>query len=126
MPVHSKSSLIVILNDNDMSIAKPVGAIAPIILQGYCQKFTLYKHHKTSAALHLSNNIHVLHAGKAEDILRSINCLATLLVNLDFMYIGPVDGHDVNYLVDILENVNKSNHEGAILIHAITTKGKGL
>ena len=49
----------------------------------------------------------------------------TLFSELGFYYIGPVDGHDVNYLIDILENVKNSNHEGPILIHAITQKGKG-
>ena len=64
-------------------------------------------------------------AGKAEDILRGIVTGGTLFSELGFYYVGPVDGHDVNNLVTILENVKNSKHEGPILIHAVTKKGKG-
>ena len=63
-------------------------------------------------------------AGKAEDILRSIVTGGTLFSELGFYYIGPVDGHDVENLVKIFENVKNSNHEGPILIHTITKKEK--
>ena len=57
--------------------------------------------------------------------MRGIVTGGTLFSELGFYYIGPIDGHDVNYLVEILENVKNSNHSGPILIHAITQKGKG-
>ncbi|MBD1150762.1 1-deoxy-D-xylulose-5-phosphate synthase, partial [Pelagibacterales bacterium SAG-MED29] len=64
-------------------------------------------------------------AGKAEDLLRGIVTGGTLFSELGFYYIGPVDGHDVDNLVQIFENVKNSNHQGPILIHARTQKGKG-
>ena len=64
-------------------------------------------------------------AGKAEDMLRNIVTGGTLFSQLGFYYIGPIDGHDVNNLVTIFENVKNSKHEGPILIHAVTKKGKG-
>ena len=64
-------------------------------------------------------------AGKAEDLLRGIVTGGTLFSELGFYYIGPVDGHDVDNLVQIFENVKNSNHEGPILIHVRTQKGKG-
>ena len=64
-------------------------------------------------------------AGKAEDLLRSAVTGGTLFSQLGFYYIGPIDGHDVNNMVTILENAKNSNHQGPILIHAITKKGKG-
>ena len=62
---------------------------------------------------------------KAEDFLRGIVSGGTLFSELGFYYIGPIDGHDVDYLVKILDNVKNSNHNGPILIHAVTEKGKG-
>ena len=62
-------------------------------------------------------------AGKAEDILRGLVTGGTLFSELGFFYIGPIDGHDVDNLVSVFENVKNSKHEGPILIHAITKKG---
>ena len=120
-----KSKLIVVLNDNDMSIAKPVGAMSnylPKLLSGKIY-FSLRETMKmiTSA---FSKRFRQK-AGKAEDILRSIVTGGTFFSELGFYYIGPVDGHDVDNLVEIFENVKNSNHEGPILIHTITKKGKG-
>ena len=64
-------------------------------------------------------------AGKAEDILRGLVTGGTLFSELGFYYIGPVDGHDVDNLVQIFENVKNSTHQGPILIHIRTQKGKG-
>ena len=120
-----KSKLIVVLNDNDMSISRPVGAMSnylPKLLSGKIY-FSLRETMKmiTSA---FSKRFRQK-AGKAEDILRSIVTGGTLFSELGFYYIGPVDGHDVENLVKIFENVKNSNHEGPILIHTITKKGKG-
>ena len=64
-------------------------------------------------------------AGKAEDLLRGIVTGGTLFSELGFYYIGPLDGHDVDNLVEIFENVKNSNHQGPVLIHVRTQKGKG-
>ena len=64
-------------------------------------------------------------AGKAEDLLRNIVTGGTLFSELGFYYVGPIDGHDVENLVQIFENVKNSNHQGPVLIHVRTQKGKG-
>ncbi|MAJ85955.1 MAG: 1-deoxy-D-xylulose-5-phosphate synthase [Candidatus Pelagibacter sp.] len=120
-----KSKLIVILNDNDMSIAKPVGAMSKYLSKLLSGK--LYFSFRETVKLIISafSKRFLKKAGKAEDILRGIVSGGTLFSELGFYYIGPVDGHDINHLVQILENVKDSNHQGPILIHAITKKGKG-
>ncbi len=120
-----KSKLIVILNDNDMSIAKPVGAMSKYFARLLSGKIYFSLRETIKLITSAFSKRFSQKAGKAEDILRSIVTGGTLFSELGFYYIGPVDGHDVNYLIDILENVKKSNHEGPILIHAITKKGKG-
>ena len=64
-------------------------------------------------------------AGKAEDLLRNIVTGGTLFSELGFYYVGPIDGHDIENLVQIFENVKNSNHQGPVLIHVRTQKGKG-
>ncbi len=120
-----KSKLIVILNDNDMSIAKPVGAMSKYLSKLLSGK--LYFSFRETIKLIISSfsKRFLKKAGKAEDILRGIVSGGTLFSELGFYYIGPIDGHDINHLVQIFENVKDSNHQGPILIHAITQKGKG-
>ena len=120
-----KSKLIVILNDNDMSIAPPVGAMSKYLARLLSGK--IYFNFRETIKLILSafSKRFSKTAGKAEDILRGFVTGGTLFSQLGFYYIGPIDGHDVNNLVTILENVKNSKHEGPILIHAITQKGKG-
>jgi len=64
-------------------------------------------------------------AAKAEDAIRGLVTGGTLFSQLGFYYVGPIDGHDVNNLVSILENIKNSKHQGPVLIHAMTQKGKG-
>ena len=120
-----KSKLIVILNDNDMSIAKPVGAMSKYLSKLLSGK--LYFSFRETIKLIISSfsKRFLKKAGKAEDILRGIVSGGTLFSELGFYYIGPIDGHDINHLVQIFENVKDSNHQGPILIHTITQKGKG-
>ena len=120
-----KSKLIVILNDNDMSIARPVGAMSKYLAKLLSGK--LYFSFRETVKLITSafSKRFSQKAGKAEDILRSLVSGGTLFNELGFYYIGPIDGHDVDSLVSVLENVKNSNHKGPILIHAITKKGKG-
>ena len=120
-----KAKLIVVLNDNDMSIARPVGAMSkylPKLLSGkiYFSLRETIKMITSAFSKRFSQK-----AGKAEDLLRSIVTGGTLFSELGFYYVGPIDGHDVENLVKILENVKNSNHQGPILIHTVTQKGKG-
>ncbi len=120
-----KSKLIVILNDNDMSIARPVGAMSKYLAKLLSGKIYFSLRETIKLILSAFSRRFSKTAGKAEDMLRSIVTGGTLFNQLGFYYIGPIDGHDVNNLVTILENVKNSKHEGPILIHTITKKGKG-
>jgi 1-deoxy-D-xylulose-5-phosphate synthase len=120
-----KSKLIVILNDNDMSIARPVGAMSNYLAKLLSGK--LYFNFRETIKMVISSfsKRFSQKAGKAEDLLRNIVTGGTLFSELGFYYVGPVDGHDVNNLVQIFENVKNSNHQGPVLIHVRTQKGKG-
>ncbi len=120
-----KSKLVVILNDNEMSIAKPVGAMSKYLAKLLSGKIYFSLRETIKLITSAFSKRFSQKAGKAEDILRGIVTGGTLFSELGFYYIGPIDGHDVDYLVKILENVKNSNHNGPILIHAITQKGKG-
>ncbi len=120
-----KSKLIVVLNDNEMSIARPVGAMSKYLTKLLSGK--LYFSFRETIKLITSafSKRFSQKAGKAEDILRGLVTGGTLFSELGFFYIGPIDGHDVDNLVSVFENVKNSKHEGPILIHTITKKGKG-
>jgi len=120
-----KSKLIVILNDNDMSIARPVGAMSKYLARLLSGKIYFSLRETIKLILSAFSRRFSKSAGKAEDLLRSAVTGGTLFSQLGFYYVGPIDGHDVNNLVTILENVKNSNHQGPILVHAITKKGKG-
>ena len=120
-----KSKLIVILNDNDMSIAPPVGAMSKYLARLLSGKIYFSFRETVKLIFSAFSRRFSKSAGKAEDLLRSAVTGGTLFSQLGFYYIGPIDGHDVNNMVTILENVKNSNHQGPILIHAITKKGKG-
>ena len=121
----SKTKMIVILNDNDMSIAKPVGAMRTYLAKLLSGKvyFSLRETFKliTSA---FSKRFSAK-AGKAEDFLRSAVTGGTLFNSLGFYYVGPIDGHDLDVLLPILKNARDTKHEGPIMIHVKTQKGKG-
>ena len=120
-----KSKLIVILNDNDMSIAPPVGAMSSYLARLMSGKtyFNLRETVKTITSA-FSKRFKD-RAGKAETFMRDIVAGGTLFNELGFYYVGPIDGHDLDSLVSVLNNVKNSKHEGPILIHAVTKKGKG-
>ena len=120
-----KSKLIVILNDNDMSIARPVGAMSKYLARLLSGKIYFSFRETIKLILSAFSKRFSKSAGKAEDMLRSFVTGGTLFNQLGFYYIGPIDGHDVNNLVTILENVKNSKYEGPVLIHAVTKKGKG-
>ena len=120
-----KSNLIVVLNDNDMSIARPVGAMSKYLANLLSGK--LYFSFRETMKLIISafSKRFSQKAGKAEDMLRNMVTGGTLFSELGFYYLGPFDGHDVENLVQIFENVKTSNHQGPVLIHVRTQKGKG-
>ena len=120
-----KSNLIVILNDNDMSIARPVGAMSNYLAKLLSGK--LYFNFRETIKMIISafSKRFSQKAGKAEDLLRNIVTGGTLFSELGFYYVGPIDGHDVENLVQIFENVKNSKHKGPVLIHVRTQKGKG-
>ncbi|MGB7405037.1 MAG: 1-deoxy-D-xylulose-5-phosphate synthase, partial [Pacificimonas sp.] len=116
--------LVVVLNDNDMSIAPPVGGLSAYLaravssseylgLRSLAKKFTSKLHRKVHDA-----------AGKAEEYARGMVTGGTLFEELGFYYVGPIDGHNLEHLIPVLENVRDSE-EGPILIHVVTKKGHG-
>ena len=120
-----KSKLIVILNDNDMSIARPVGAMSKYLAKLLSGKLYFSLRETMKMVISSFSKRFSQKAGKAEDLLRNIVTGGTLFSELGFYYVGPIDGHDVENLVQILNNVKNSNHQGPVLIHVRTQKGKG-
>ncbi len=120
-----KSRLIVILNDNDMSIARPVGAMSKYLAKLLSGKLYFSLRETLKMIISSFSKRFSQKAGKAEDLLRNIVSGGTLFSELGFYYVGPIDGHDVDNLVQIFENVKNSNHQGPVLIHLRTQKGKG-
>jgi 1-deoxy-D-xylulose-5-phosphate synthase len=116
--------LIVILNDNDMSIAPPVGGmsayLAGLVSGGAYQ--TVRKLGK-EVANRLPRPLKDM-ARKAEEYARGMATGGTLFEELGFYYVGPIDGHNLEHLVPVLENVKKID-DGPVLIHVVTQKGKG-
>ncbi|MEM7057125.1 MAG: 1-deoxy-D-xylulose-5-phosphate synthase [Pseudomonadota bacterium] len=123
-----QNRLIVILNDNEMSIAPPVGALSQYLTRLYGQR--PFHDLKTIAKGVVGavpgplGDIMREGAHRAETMLKSATVGGTLFEELGFDYIGPIDGHDMDQLLTVLRAV-KENATGPILIHAITEKGKG-
>ena len=105
-----KSKLIVILNDNDMSIARPVGAMSKYLARLLSGKIYFSLRETIKLILSSFSKRFSKKAGQAEDMLRSFVTGGTLFNQLGFYYIGPIDGHDINNLVTILENVKNSKY----------------
>jgi len=121
----SKTKMIVILNDNDMSIAKPVGAMRTYLAKLLTGKIYFSFRETIKLITSAFSKRFSAKAGKAEDFLRSAVTGGTMFNSLGFYYVGPIDGHDLSSLVPILINARDSNHEGPIMIHLKTQKGKG-
>ncbi|MCX8041211.1 MAG: 1-deoxy-D-xylulose-5-phosphate synthase [Thermodesulfobacteriaceae bacterium] len=120
-----RENLIVILNDNEMSISPNVGALSSFIskrLTGNLARFLKKELEKFVPKFPGGENLlHLLKKG--EDILKSALTPGALFTVLNFEYIGPVDGHDLETLIEILGNIKKM--EGPIVFHVLTKKGKG-
>src|SRR5918995_632420 len=116
--------LVVILNDNDMSIAPPVGGLSQYLPRLVSSnKYLTLRHLAQKLARKLPKRLHVM-ARRIEEYARGLATGGTLFEELGFYYVGPVDGHDVEGLVKILENVRDAD-EGPMLVHVVTKKGKG-
>ena len=120
-----KSNLIVVLNDNDMSIARPVGAMSKYLANLLSGKLYFNFRETIKMVISAFSKRFSQKAGKAEDLIRNMVTGGTLFSELGFYYVGPIDGHDVESLVRIFDNVKNSNHQGPVLIHVRTEKGKG-
>ena len=120
-----KSRLIVILNDNNMSIAPPVGAMSRhltglVSSKPYLNARDIAKKFVSILPTPIKNA-----AKRAEETARSALGGGTLFEEMGFYYVGPVDGHDLDHLVPLLTNIRDNGPDGPVLIHAITKKGKG-
>ena len=119
------SRLIVVLNDNDMSIAPPVGALSAYLARrvsgrGYHQLRKVFHH----VAKRLPTKMLQQRALAMEEYARGLVTGGTLFDELGFFYVGPIDGHNIDHLLPVLKNVRDMKN-GPILVHVVTKKGKG-
>ncbi|MGO1079431.1 1-deoxy-D-xylulose-5-phosphate synthase [Inquilinus sp. CA228] len=119
-----KSRLVVILNDNDMSIAPPVGAMSAYLSR-------LISSRSYRSLRHLMRDVTAVFpkpvaraAKRAEEYARGFVTGGTLFEELGFYYVGPIDGHNLDHLLPVLENVRDAD-DGPVLVHVVTQKGKG-
>ncbi|MGQ4274844.1 1-deoxy-D-xylulose-5-phosphate synthase [Terrihabitans sp. B22-R8] len=118
------SRLIVILNDNEMSIAPPVGAMSAYLSRLISGRAY---HSIRETAKQLSKRLpHFVQekVGQAEEYARGFLTGGTMFEELGFYYVGPIDGHDLDHLLPVLENV-RDTQDGPVLVHVVTQKGKG-
>jgi 1-deoxy-D-xylulose-5-phosphate synthase len=116
--------LIVILNDNDMSIAPPVGGLSAYLARMVSSsEYMGFRSLAKKVVSKLSKRVHSA-AAKAEEFARGMATGGTLFEELGFYYVGPIDGHNLEHLIPVLENVRDAK-EGPVLIHVVTKKGKG-
>ena len=120
-----KTKMIVILNDNDMSIAKSVGAMKLYLAKIFSGKIYFNLRETLKLIISSFSRRFSKKAGAAEDFFRSAVTGGTLFSSLGFYYIGPIDGHNLDVLLPVLKNAKESKHKGPILIHIKTKKGKG-
>ena len=121
---HLKKRLFVILNDNEMSIAPPVGAMSSYLSRLYAGEPFQDLYAAAKGAVSLLPGPLREGAKRARDLVKSATVGGRLFEDLGFSYVGPIDGHDMDQLVTILRSVKARAH-GPVLIHALTRKGKG-
>ncbi len=119
------NKLIVILNDNDMSIAPPVGAMS-----AYLSRLISSKSYRSlrDIALHMTEKFPRSvgrAAQRAEEYARGLLTGGTRFEELGFFYVGPIDGHNLDHLLPVLRNARDDEADGPILVHVVTQKGKG-
>src|SRR3712207_6298057 len=118
------SRLIVILNDNNMSIAPPVGAMSAYLAR--LVSGGVYRGLRETAKQLAKKLPHFVYekAAKAEEYARGFLTGGTMFEELGFYYVGPIDGHNLDHLLPVLKNVRDAE-QGPILVHVVTKKGKG-
>ena len=119
------TALVVVLNDNDMSIAPPVGAMS-----AYLSRLISSKRYRSlrDIAIHVAERFpRAVERGvkRAEEYARGLVTGGTLFEELGFYYVGPIDGHNLDHLLPILKNARDDAGSGPILVHVVTQKGKG-
>jgi 1-deoxy-D-xylulose-5-phosphate synthase len=120
-----KARMIVILNDNDMSIAPPVGAMSAYLSKVVSSRpFLSVRDMMARLAKRFPRPIERT-ARKAEEFARGLLTGGTLFEELGFYYVGPIDGHDLDHLLPILRNLRDADDVNPILLHVVTQKGKG-
>jgi 1-deoxy-D-xylulose-5-phosphate synthase len=118
------SRLIVILNDNDMSIAPPVGAMSAYLARLISGQTYLSLREIGKQLAHHLPKFFEKKAEQAEEFARGFWTGGTMFEELGFYYVGPIDGHNLDHLLPVLKNVRDAN-QGPILVHVVTQKGKG-
>ena len=116
--------LVVILNDNDMSIAPPVGGLSAYLARMVSSSEYLGLRSMASKLARKMGRRVWGGLEKAEEYARGMVTGGTMFEELGFYYVGPIDGHNLDHLIPVLENVRDSG-QGPVLVHVVTTKGKG-
>lgn len=120
-----KSRLIVILNDNDMSIAPPVGAMSNYFSKLISSRpYQSFRSIAKEAASYLPKPLETA-ARRVEEYARGMVTGGTWFEEMGFFYVGPIDGHDLDQLIPVLENIRDRKENGPVLIHVVTKKGHG-
>ena len=119
------SHLIVILNDNDMSIAPPVGAMSAYLSRLISSKpYRSIRHYAAEVAKRFPRRLSEA-ARRAEEYARGLVTGGTLFEELGFYYVGPIDGHNIDHLLPVLKNIRDDKEDGPVLLHVVTHKGHG-
>src|SRR5512134_1155426 len=117
--------LIVVLNDNDMSIAPAVGAMSAYLSRLISSKsFRSVRHFAAEVARKFPRRFEVA-AKRAEEYARGLVTGGTLFEELGFFYVGPIDGHNFEHLLPVLKNLHDDREPGPVLVHVVTKKGHG-
>tara|TARA_E500000178_G_scaffold345501_1_gene395485 strand:+ start:2664 stop:4586 length:1923 start_codon:yes stop_codon:yes gene_type:complete len=119
------ANLIVILNDNDMSIAPPVGAMSAYLSRLLSGKTFQSARSIAKQMAEMFPKRFQNVAAKAEEYMRGMVTGGTLFEELGFFYVGPVDGHNLDHLLPVLKNLKNSNWDGPVFLHVVTKKGYG-
>ena len=120
-----ESRLVVILNDNDMSIAPPVGAMSAYLSRLISSRYYRSLRHLMQDLTKKFPKIIETAAKRSEEYARGLVTGGTLFEELGFFYVGPIDGHNLDHLLPVLKNVKNSKEPGPVLIHVVTKKGGG-
>ena len=119
------TGLVVILNDNDMSIAPPVGAMSAYLSRLISSKsYRSIRHFAKEMASKFPKKLEET-ARRAEEYARGIITGGTLFEELGFYYVGPIDGHNIDHLLPVLKNIRDSKETLPVLLHVVTEKGRG-